>query len=101
MYPEEKVKGEDVEVAEGAHVKHPEQIVERLRLGAILERQHKVEVRLVVHLAVVRQTLLEHPLHEHRRQRPRSVPEQKFIHKFTFETSKAAVFNQRAKISGS
>ena len=47
-YPEEVVDVEDVEIPLLLDVEETEEILQRLRLLAVLQRQHKVQVRLIV-----------------------------------------------------
>ena len=62
-------------------VEQAEEVLERLRLLLVLDGEHEVQVGLVVELALVRQVLLEHSPHEHRRQRPSAVPARVMNHK--------------------
>jgi hypothetical protein len=61
---EEIVESKDREVALLPHVQNPEEVLQRLRFLLVLHGQDKVKVGLVVHLALVGETLLEDPLHK-------------------------------------
>ena len=61
---EEEVDVEGRQVAALLDVEYAEEVLESLRLVAVLQREHEVQVGLVVHLAAVRDALLEDALEE-------------------------------------
>lgn len=78
-YLEEVLEVEDGERALVLDVEQPEEVLQRLRLLLVLDGEHEVQIGLVVEFALVRQVLLEHAAHEHRRQRPRAVPSDEYL----------------------
>ncbi len=62
--PEEVVERKDGKITIMAHVQNSEQILKSLRLLLVLHGEDKVQVGLVVHLALVGETLLEDAFHK-------------------------------------
>lgn len=59
---EEVIQRERRQIAGVLEIQNAKQIVERLRFVAILESQHKVQIRFVVHFTVVRMAFGEHTI---------------------------------------
>ena len=66
-YPEKIVQIEYVEKAFALHIQQAKHVLQRRRLFSILESENKIEVRFVVHLTIVRQTLLKDSIKKYTR----------------------------------
>jgi len=74
MYPEEVVQIEYVQTAFVLNIQQPKHILQWLWLFSVLESKDKIKIRLVVHLTIIRQTLLKDSIEKYTRQSSCSIP---------------------------